>query len=203
MPSSNLIPSAMRIHGRVTVDGDLVLEGSFVGVLVVSGSFTLAAGAQCQASVQARSAHVHGALTGALTCSDYIVVSRTARVLGDLSAPAIDVDPAAQITGELVRGSAPAPEAAPASWSAPAAANVRRPAPAIRGVPRGRISVELRGPAPRRPVPPGDRAERAARLFANLRRPDERPVPKTPRLRGRVALVRKSTARTSNAGATT
>jgi cytoskeletal protein CcmA (bactofilin family) len=193
----------MRIHGRVTVDGDLVLEGSFTGVLIVSGSFTLAAGAQCQASVQARTAHVHGALTGALTCSDYVVVGRTARVLGDLSAPAIDVDPAAQITGELVRGRGPEPEAAPASWSAPAAADVRRPAPAIRGVPRGRATVELRGPALRRPVPPGDPGERASRLFVSLRRPpDDRPVPKAPRLRGRVALVRKSTARAGDAGAT-
>jgi cytoskeletal protein CcmA (bactofilin family) len=203
MPSSNLIPSAMRIHGRVTVDGDLVLEGSFTGVLIVSGSFTLAAGAQCQASVQARTAHVHGALTGALTGSDYIVVGRGARVLGDLIAPAIDVDPAAQITGELIRGSEPAPAgAAPASWSAPAAANVRAPAPAIHSAPRGRITVELRGPALRRPVPPGDPTERQARLFASRRRPDDRPVPKTPRLRGRVALVRKSTARTDDAGAT-
>ena len=203
MPSSNLIPSAMRIHGRVTVDGDLVLEGSFVGVLVVSGSFTLAAGAQCQASVQARTAHVHGALTGALTCSEYIIVGPTARVLGDLSAPAIDLDRAAEITGELVRGSVPEPETAPTSWSAPATANVRRPAPAIRGVPRGRVSVELRGPALRRPMPPGDPAERTARRFVNPRRSDDRPVPKAPKLRGRVALVRKSTARATGAEATT
>jgi len=193
----------MRIHGRVTVDGDLVLEGSFVGVLIVSGSFTLAAGAQCQASVQARTAHVHGALTGALSCSDYIVVGRGARVLGDLSAPSIDVDPAAQITGEVVRGSEPEPAAVPTSWAAPAATGGTRSVPAIQGVPRGRITVELRGPALRRPMPPGDPAERTARLFVSRRRPDDRPVPKAPKLRGRVALARKSTARTMDAGAAT
>lgn len=192
----------MRVHGRVTVDGDLVLEGSFAGVLVVSGSFTLAAGAQCQASVQARTAHVHGALTGVLACSEYIVVGPGARVLGDLVAPAIDLDPTSEVAGEVVRGEVSAAAAAPPTWVAPAAAGVRRPAPPLRGVPRGRTIVELRGPAPRRPVPPGDPAAlRTSLLFVNVRRPDDRPVPRPPRLRGRVALVRRSSGR-SGAGVT-
>jgi cytoskeletal protein CcmA (bactofilin family) len=202
MPSSNLIPSAMRIHGRVTVDGDLVLEGSFVGALIVSGSFTLAAGAQCQASVQARTADVHGALTGALTCSEHIAVGPGARVLGDLSAPRIDVDPASEILGEVVRGevSAPADRRMP---RLPAATSARRPAPVLQSMPRGRTTVELRGPALQRPVPPGDPAQRASRLFVHARRPDDRPVPKAPRLRGRVAMVRRSMARATGAGAAT
>jgi cytoskeletal protein CcmA (bactofilin family) len=202
MPLSNLIPSAMRIHGRVTVEGDLVLEGSFVGALVVSGSFTLAAGAQCQASVQARSADVHGVLTGALTCSEHIVVGAGARVLGDLSAPRIDVDPASEIVGEVVRGSERAP-AEPVAARAPAVASGRRPAPPVKGMPRGRTAVELRGAALPRPVAPGDPAQRASRLFVNVRRPDDRPVPKAPRLRGRVAMVRRSLAGGTGAGAAT
>jgi cytoskeletal protein CcmA (bactofilin family) len=202
MPSSNLIPSAMRIHGRVTVEGDLVLEGSFVGALIVSGSFTLAAGAQCQASVQARSADVHGVLTGALTCSDYIVVGAGARVLGDLSAPRIDVDPASEIVGEVIRAVGRAPAEGRATGIL-AVASARRPAPPVRGVPRGRTALELRGAALPRPVPPGDPAQRAARLFVNLRRPDDRPVPKAPRLRGRVAMVRRSLAGATGVGAAT
>ena len=196
----------MRIHGRVTVEGDLVLEGSFAGALVVNGSFTLAAGAQCQASVQARTADVHGALTGALTCSERIAVGPGARVLGDLSAPRVDVDPTSEVVGEVIR----APGRGDVSTGArpsrlPAAA--RRPGPTpvptINSVPRGRTTVELRGPAPQRPVPPGDAAQRAARLFVNVRRPDDRPVPRPPRLRGRVAMVRRSAARVDGAGATT
>jgi hypothetical protein len=196
----------MRIHGRVTVEGDLVLEGSFVGALIVTGSFTLAAGAQCQASVQARTADVHGALTGALTCSERIAVGPGARVLGDLSAPRIDVDHASEIMGEVVRGPGRGDVSAPADGRAsrrPAPARPGpTPVPALNSAPRGRTAVALRGPAPRRPVPPGDPAERAARLFVNIRRPDDRSVPKAPRLRGRVVMVRKSAAREGGAGAT-
>jgi cytoskeletal protein CcmA (bactofilin family) len=190
MSSANLIPAAMRIHGRVTVDGDLIVEGSFTGALEVSGSLRLAASAQCQASVQARVAHVQGAFTGVLICSERIVVGPGARVLGDLSAPAIEVDPTAEIAGEILRG------VAPASLTRPGRATVATRTiglvPAPRPAPAGRSEVELRGPAPRRPLPPGDPDERTARLFVHVRRPDDRPIPKAPRPRGRVAVVRKS-----------
>jgi cytoskeletal protein CcmA (bactofilin family) len=192
MSSANLIPAAMRIHGRVTVDGDLIVEGSFIGALAVSGSVRLAATAQCQASVQARVAHVHGAFTGVLMCSERIVVGPGARVLGDLSAPEIEVDPTAEIAGEILRGAAPAGLAAGSRVTVSARTVGLVPAP--RPAPAGRTEVELRGPAPRRPVPPGDPDERTARLFVAVRRPDDRPVPRAPRPRGRVTVVRKTVA---------
>lgn len=192
MSSANLIPAAMRIHGRVTVDGDLIVEGSFIGALAVSGSLRLAASAQCQASVQARVAHVHGAFTGMLMCSERIVVGPGARVVGDLSAPEIEIDPTAEIAGEVVRGQAPA-GLTPSSRVTVSARTVGL-VPAPRPAPAGRTEVELRGPAPRRPVPPGDPDERTARFHVAVRRPDERPIPRAPRPRGRIAVVRRSLA---------
>lgn len=189
MSSANLIPAAMRIHGRVTVDGDLIVEGSFIGALAVSGSLRLAASAQCQASVQARVAHVQGAFTGMLVCSERIVVGPGARVLGDLSAPEIEVDPTAEIAGEILRGAAPA-GLTPQSRVTVSARTIGL-VPAPRPAPAGRSEIALRGPALRRPLPPGDPDERAARLRIQVRRPDDRPIPKAPRPRGRIAVVRK------------
>ncbi len=196
MSSANLIPAAMRIHGRVTVDGDLIVEGSFIGALVVSGSLRLAASAQCQASVEARVAHVHGAFTGVLICSERIVVGPGARVLGDLSAPAIEVDPTAEIAGEILRGAAPA--ALTPSSRVTASTRTIGLVPAPRPAPAGRSEIELRGPAPRRPLPPGDPDERTAGLFVHVRRPDDRPIPKAPRPRGRIAVARKPVMATAD-----
>jgi hypothetical protein len=103
----------------------------------------------------------------------------------------------------LGRGEVTAPAVGRAArLPAPAHRPGPTPAPAVNSAPRGRTAVTLRGPALPRPVPPGDPAQRGARLFVSVRRPDDRAVPKPPRLRGRVVMVRKSAAHIDGAGVT-
>lgn len=197
MNPTTIIPPEMRIHGRVEAAGDLLLEGSFVGALEVSGTLTLAAGAVCQAAVAAETAHIRGQLTGNVSCSRAIFVAAGARVIGDLRAPDIDIHPDAEILGEIVRSvAAPAGQVAAPQVVAPAPA-VAAP-PAARPRPDVRTRLQVRGPMPQRPVPPG---QSAARLFVSVRRPDDRPVPKPPRLRGKITLVRRSAGGPGSAGA--
>lgn len=200
MNPTTIIPPEMRIHGRVEAAGDLLLEGSFVGAIEVAGAFTLAAGAACQASVLAETAHIRGQLTGSVVCARAIFVAAGARVIGDLRAPGVEIHPDAEVLGEIVRSVAapvPAGHVAVAPQAVAPAAPVA-PAPAAPARPEARTSLQVRGPVPQRPMPPG---QSTARLFVPVRRPDDRPVPKPPRLRGKIALVRRSSGRTGGAGA--
>ncbi|WP_045119370.1 bactofilin family protein [Haliangium ochraceum] len=187
----------MRIHGRVTVDGDVVIAGTFAGALTVTGRFTLAPGASCQASVHAREAEVHGTFTGALSCANSIEVAAAAVVTGDLIAPVVQVAEGAEISGEIVRGdvAVDAVEPAPAM-----AAETRLVAiPSVRRARSGRSAVRVQGPAPRRPQPPpaAGEAPRRARAY----RIEQREIPAPPRPRGVFAVRRNRPAQAGAPGA--
>ncbi|HTE51149.1 MAG TPA: polymer-forming cytoskeletal protein [Kofleriaceae bacterium] len=126
-----VIPRGTRVDGLIETTGDLTVEGRADGRIQVGGTLTVAAGATCRASVRARAARVAGEVIGDLVCSSSISVAAGGRVVGDMRAPEIEVDAAAEVDGR-VDLLAPAP----------AAAAVRR------------VQVTTRGPGLRRPMPP-------------------------------------------------
>ena len=126
-----VIPRETRVDGLIETPGDLVVEGRVDGRIQVGGTLTVAQGATCRASVRARSAHVYGEVIGDLVCSAAIAIAAGGRVVGDLRAPEIEVDAAAEVDGR-VDLLAPAPASAP----------VRR------------VTLRGRGPGVRRPSPP-------------------------------------------------
>jgi cytoskeletal protein CcmA (bactofilin family) len=126
-----VIPRGTRVDGLIETPGDLTVEGRVDGRIQVGGTLTVAAGATCRASVRARAARVAGEVIGDVICSTAISVSAGGRVVGDLRAPDIDVDAAAEVDGRV---------------------DLLPPAPAP--APVKRVQVRARGPGLRRPSPP-------------------------------------------------
>jgi cytoskeletal protein CcmA (bactofilin family) len=126
-----VIPRGTRVDGLIETAGDLTVEGRVDGRIQVGGALTVAPGATCRASVRARAARVVGEIIGDVVCSSAIEVAAGGRVVGDLRAPEIEVDAAAEVDGRV---------------------DLLPPAPA--STPVRRVSVSARGPGPRRPTPP-------------------------------------------------
>lgn len=126
-----VIPRGTRVDGLIETAGDLTVEGQVDGRIQVGGTLTVAPGATCRATVRARAARVDGEIIGDVTCSAHIAVAAGGRVVGDLRAPEIEVDAAAEVDGR-VDLLAPAPSA-----------------PAVK-----RVALAVRGPGVRRPLPP-------------------------------------------------
>jgi cytoskeletal protein CcmA (bactofilin family) len=119
------------VDGLIESPDDLVVEGRVDGRIELGGTLTVAAGATCRAAVRARAARIAGEVLGNVVCAGSIEVAPGGRVVGDLRAPEVEVDAAAQVDGR-VDLLPPAPEA---------------------GVVR-RAEVVARGPGVRRPSPP-------------------------------------------------
>lgn len=131
-----VIPAETSIEGNIDTPGDLTIEGRCRGELAIGGVLVIARGASCRAAVRARGAEISGELIGDMVCTETITVGPGGRVVGDLRAPDIAVEPGAEVDGKIDL-LPPAPESA-----------------VLRRVP-GRI----RGPRIRRPSPPpGDKA---------------------------------------------
>jgi cytoskeletal protein CcmA (bactofilin family) len=131
-----VVPPGTRVEGLIDCPGDLVIEGECVGQLEVRGTLTVAAGAVCRAGVRARSAQIYGDVIGNILATDWVTVAAAARVVGDIRASDVSVDPAAEIDGTI---------------------DLLPPDPD--SVELVRATVQERGPALRRPVPPPRRPE--------------------------------------------
>lgn len=126
------IPAHARIEGLVQTPADLEVEGQLDGRIHIGGALTVSVNATCRADVRARSARVLGVIIGNIVCSESIEVGAGAKVVGDIRAPDIAIDSAAEIDGRV---------------------DLLAPEPDSAGL--ARASLEQRGPPILRPIPPG------------------------------------------------
>jgi cytoskeletal protein CcmA (bactofilin family) len=125
------VPAPTRIDGAIETPFDLTVFGICDGTIHIGGTLAIEAGATCRATVRARRAVIRGELLGNIVCSEAIEVAAGGRVVGDLRAPDVLVDGAAEVDGR-VDLLAPAPD----------------------GAGFERAPAKIRGPGLRRPSPP-------------------------------------------------
>lgn len=96
------IGPSIHIKGEVTAQEPLRIDGHIVGTIDVSGHpLTVTAAAQIDADVLAHTIIVGGAVNGRLSAEGRIVVEETAKLTGDVSAPAVSVHDGALLQGRL------------------------------------------------------------------------------------------------------
>jgi cytoskeletal protein CcmA (bactofilin family) len=102
MSVSASIGPSIRIKGEITSQEPLTIAGEVDGSVAVEGHpLTIAEGANVTATVSAHTIVVSGAVNGILSADDRIVVSNTAKVEGDLAAPAIRLTDGATVHGRI------------------------------------------------------------------------------------------------------
>ena len=88
---------------------DLELLGAAIkGDLTVRGEVTVDAQSAVQGNIRAASIICAGAVKGNLIASDYVTLGGSARVSGNVSTPAMDMEPGALIRGQMSIGVDPA-----------------------------------------------------------------------------------------------
>ena len=197
---SSRIGRGTVIRGAIRGEGDIELEGRVDGAIAIDGELVLTESAMVRvdgAALQAQRLVVRGAVAGDLRASAGIVLEEGARVVGDLSAPAIGIRPGALLRGHVsTEEGAAAPKATsarkaaePAARPAPARETISREAPAraeLRPAP-SRAAVTVREPAVARPAPPRAFAVETARTQpappVEAPRPAAAPAPVMPALR--------------------
>src|SRR5580698_8667489 len=78
------IGAGARVVGRVTGDGNLVVEGHVEGEIAVQGNVTIDSGGSVVSNVDAHSVIVSGSIEGDVNASGLVAVRAGARVRGDL-----------------------------------------------------------------------------------------------------------------------
>lgn len=96
-----VIGRATRVKGRISGDGDLVVEGAVEGDIAIRGDVTIAEGARGASNVEAQAVTVRGELEGDVRASGVVRIEAGARVRGDVQGESVAIDEGAEFVGRL------------------------------------------------------------------------------------------------------
>lgn len=99
--TEGLIGRTAKVRGRIVGEGDLRVDGTVAGDVVLEGAFTVGATGDVQSNVQATAVEVLGSLEGDVTARGAIVLGSGARVRGDLRGARIAIEDGATFAGRL------------------------------------------------------------------------------------------------------
>jgi cytoskeletal protein CcmA (bactofilin family) len=116
------IGSGTVVRGEISGEEDLLVEGRVEGKIDLKGnSVTIGAKGRLSAEVHARAILIDGEVDGDLTAEEQIVVRKSGRVRGDLTAPRVTIEDGARFKGSIdmepKRASAPMPTQMPSRSS--------------------------------------------------------------------------------------
>jgi cytoskeletal protein CcmA (bactofilin family) len=96
-----VIGKTTRVRGRVSGDGDLLIEGNVEGDITVRGDLTIAEGGRATSTVEASAVTLRGELDGDVRASGAVRIEAGARVRGDMQGESISLEEGAELVGRL------------------------------------------------------------------------------------------------------
>jgi cytoskeletal protein CcmA (bactofilin family) len=96
-----IIGRTTRVRGRVSGDGDLLIEGNVEGDIAVGGDLTIAEGGRATSSIEAGAVTLRGELEGNVQARGVVRIEASARVRGDIQGESVALEEGAEFTGRL------------------------------------------------------------------------------------------------------
>ena len=99
---STIIGSSISIKGEITGEGDLTVQGQVEGTIDFrNNKVTIDSTGRIKADINARIITIEGEVEGNLLGEKKIVLRPSGRVLGDMRAPAINLEEGAKFKGNI------------------------------------------------------------------------------------------------------
>lgn len=119
--STAMIGQSIQINGTITGAENLVIEGTVDGsVELPDQDLTIGESGQVTANLNAKNVTVNGHVTGDIRGSEKVVISKTGRVKGNITAPRVTLEDGAKFKGSIDMD--PGESIRPAAKIAPTAA---------------------------------------------------------------------------------
>ena len=95
------VQQASHHAGNFTIDGDVRIDGTFTGRLLLDGTLYLGSLGSIDGEIHAISAHIDGTFSGALEAKIKTVFGPTAKFSGVLDTPILEMPPGAELIGTV------------------------------------------------------------------------------------------------------
>jgi cytoskeletal protein CcmA (bactofilin family) len=95
----NLIGLGTEIHGDVTCNGDLRIDGVLVGNIVAKGKIVIGETGKIKGEISCKNSDVSGFIDGKITVSELLSLKSSSKVLGDIFTSRLAIEPGSKFTG--------------------------------------------------------------------------------------------------------
>lgn len=95
----NMIGLGTLIHGDLSSDGDLRIDGKITGQVVSKSKIAMGAGAEINGDVTARSADISGKIEGDINISETLFLRSSAKIKGNISTSKLVIESGAEFNG--------------------------------------------------------------------------------------------------------
>jgi len=93
------------LEGKLTYAGSINVQGRVEGELRIGGNVEVATGATVKALVDASSVTLRGDVEGPVTAREKVVLGRSAKLNGDITAKRLQIEDGASLNGHVRTGS--------------------------------------------------------------------------------------------------
>jgi cytoskeletal protein CcmA (bactofilin family) len=102
--SVNIIGPGTVITGDINTNGDVRVDGTLNGKLIVKGKLVLGSTGLIDGEVTCQNADISGAIKGKISVSELLSLKGTARINGDIITNKLAIEPGANFTGSCSMG---------------------------------------------------------------------------------------------------
>ena len=98
------IDQGSEFEGKLTFKDTVRIDGSFQGEIVSENTLIVGETGSIEATIRSKTVVVSGTVNGDITAAQQIVLHKSARVQGDMSAPSLVIEEGAIFNGSLSMG---------------------------------------------------------------------------------------------------
>ncbi len=97
--AETIIGPSIKVKGNFHGEGDIIVEGILEGEIKTSKNLLIGPKARIKANIEAKQAKISGEVHGNLLVSDYLELTSTAKIYGDIQAGSISIENGATFNG--------------------------------------------------------------------------------------------------------
>lgn len=97
--AETIIGAGVVIHGELSSDGDIIIDGTLEGSIATQGDLTIGVNARIKANVSGRNVTVAGRLNGHIKAEGDALIRETGQVQGDITSAGLSIIPGGVFVG--------------------------------------------------------------------------------------------------------
>jgi len=102
--SVNIIGAGTTIIGDIMTNGDIRIDGSLNGTLIVKGKLVLGSTGLVEGEVGCQNADISGTIKGKINVSELLSLKSSAKTMGDIITNKLSIEPGANFSGSCAMG---------------------------------------------------------------------------------------------------
>lgn len=102
--AETIIGPSIKVSGNFHGEGDIIVEGILDGEIKTSKNLLIGVKAKIKANIEAKQAKISGEVFGNIVVSDYLELTATAKIHGDIQAASLSIENGAVFNGSCVMG---------------------------------------------------------------------------------------------------